>query len=210
MVTSTNPQGRSMETGETGRTGETGETRKKDSPTFLGAASTGWLKALDRIERTTAADPALRVLQRSIRELPLGGARDVLRGRPLGHPLHPVLVQVPVGCWLSAGVLDFVPGGGRAATTLTAVGLAGVAPAAVTGWLDWAELPPRPARVGLAHAVANVAVIACYAVSLAARLRGRTVKGRVWSLAGLTALGVSGALGGHVAYRQAVGADAAP
>ncbi|MFD9372414.1 DUF2231 domain-containing protein [Streptomyces sp. NPDC060020] len=102
----------------------------------LDTASACWLRTLDRLERTTVADPAVRVLQRGIRSLPLGGMRDLLRGRPLGHPVHPVLVQVPIGCWLSASVLDFVPGAHHAATTLTAVGLAGVAPAAVAGWAD--------------------------------------------------------------------------
>ncbi|MFF4519592.1 DUF2231 domain-containing protein [Streptomyces mirabilis] len=141
-----------------------------------------------------------------IRSLPLGELRDLLRGRPLGHPVHPVLVQVPIGCWLSAAVLDIVPTGQHAPTTLTAVGLAGVAPAAVAGWADWADLPPEQARVGLAHALSNVAAVAFYAASLTARLRGRSTKGRLWSLGGLTAVAVSGALGGHVAYRQAVGA----
>ncbi|WP_327418943.1 DUF2231 domain-containing protein [Streptomyces sp. NBC_01233] len=173
----------------------------------LDAASAGWLTALDRLERTTVADPVIRLLQRGIRSLPLGGMRDLLRGRPLGHPVHPVLVQVPIGCWLSAAVLDVVPGTQRAATTLTGVGLAGIAPAALAGWADWADLPPAQARVGLAHAVSNVAAVACYAVSLTARLRGRPVKGRLWSLGGLAAVAVTGALGGHVAYRQAVGAQ---
>ncbi|MEU9026609.1 DUF2231 domain-containing protein [Streptomyces sp. NPDC048383] len=179
-------------------------------PSALSAVATHWLKGLDRLERTTVADPVIRRLQRTVRSLPLGGARDVLRGRPLGHPLHPILVQVPIGCWLSAGVLDVVPGAGRAATTLTAVGLAGVAPAAVAGWVDWADLPPRQARVGLAHAAANAAAVTCYALSLGARLRGGPVKGRLWSVAGLAAVAVTGALGGHVAYRQAVGADPTP
>jgi hypothetical protein len=84
--------------------------------------------------------------------------------------------------------------------------LAGVAPAAVAGWADWADLPPEQARVGLAHALSNVAAVAFYTASLTARLRGRATKGRLWSLGGLTAVAVSGALGGHVAYRQAVGA----
>ncbi|MEU9084050.1 DUF2231 domain-containing protein [Streptomyces sp. NPDC048357] len=175
----------------------------------LGAASAGWLTALDRIERTTVADPVIRVMQRGIRALPLGGMRDLLRGRPLGHPLHPVLVQVPIGCWLSAAVLEVVPGAHRAATTLTGVGLVGVAPAAMAGWADWADLPPEQARVGLAHAVSNAAAVACYALSLTARLRGRSAKGRLWSLGGLAAVAVTGALGGHVAYRQAVGAHPA-
>ncbi|MEU8464551.1 DUF2231 domain-containing protein [Streptomyces sp. NPDC029003] len=176
----------------------------------LDTAASWWLTSLDRLERTTAADPAIRVLQRTIRALPLGRARELLRGRPLGHPVHPVLVQVPIGCWLSAAVLDAVPGAQRAATTLTAVGLVGVAPAAVAGWADWADLPPEQARVGLAHAATNAVAVTCYAMSLGARLGGRSVRGRMWSAAGLAAVALSGALGGHVAYRQAVGADAVP
>ncbi|MFD7474884.1 DUF2231 domain-containing protein [Streptomyces sp. NPDC059837] len=105
---------------------------------------------------------------------------------------------------MSAAVLDIVPAGQRAPTTLTAVGLAGVAPASVAGWADWADLPPEQARVGLAHALSNVVAVAFYTASLTARLRGRSTKGRLWSLGGLTAVAVSGALGGHVAYRQAV------
>lgn len=176
----------------------------------LDAASAWWLTTLDRLERATTADPVIRALQRGIRSLPLGGARDLLRGRPLGHPVHPVLVQVPIGCWLSAAVLDTaVPGARGAATTLTAVGLAGVGPAAVAGWVDWADLPPEQARVGLAHALTNAAAVTCYGMSLAARLRGLPVKGRLWSWGGLAAVVVTGALGGHVAYRQAVGADPA-
>lgn len=166
----------------------------------LDPVSAGWLNAVAAIERAPALDPAVRVLQQGIRGLPLGAVRDFLRGRQLGHPLHPVLVQLPVGCWLSAGVLDVVPGGQPAAATLTAVGLAGAGPAAVAGWVDWAELPPARARVGLAHAVSNVAVIACYTMSLSARVRGHALKGRGWSVAGLAALAVSGALGGHVAH----------
>ncbi|WP_411103205.1 DUF2231 domain-containing protein [Streptomyces sp. cmx-4-9] len=176
----------------------------------LNTAAGWWLAALDRLERTEAADGAIKALQEGIRSLPLGAARDLLRGRPLGHPVHPVLVQVPIGCWLSAAVLDALPGTRRASAALTAVGLVGVAPAAVAGWADWADLPPQQARVGLAHAVSNVAAVACYAASLTARLRGRPMRGRLWSVGGLTAVGLSGALGGHVAYRRAVGPDATP
>ncbi|MET7942500.1 DUF2231 domain-containing protein [Streptomyces sp. NPDC005302] len=170
-----------------------------------GGPSAAWLSTVARIERSSVADPAIRALQRAVRSLPLGEARDLLRGRPLGHPVHPVLVQVPIGCWLSAAVLDVVPVGRSAPTVLTAAGLVGIAPAALAGWVDWADLPPEQARVGLAHAVANVAAVAFYAASLSARLRGRSAKGKLWALGGLGAVAVSGALGGHVAYRRAVG-----
>ena len=48
--------------------------------------------------------------------------RDVLHGVPLGHPLHPALVQVPMGAWFSSAMLDFLPGQRRGATMLVAVG----------------------------------------------------------------------------------------
>ncbi|MFE5809001.1 DUF2231 domain-containing protein [Streptomyces sp. NPDC056491] len=166
----------------------------------LGRASNRWLGAVATLEESTALDPAIRTLQRGIRALPLGPLRGLLRGEPLGHPAHPMLVEVPMGCWLSAAVLDTVPGAHRYATVLTAVGLVGGAPAAAAGWADWAELPPRQARVGVAHAIANVAAVGCYVVSLSDRLRGRGARGRLWSLAGLSAVAVSGALGGHIAY----------
>ncbi|WP_432173132.1 DUF2231 domain-containing protein [Streptomyces sp. Tue6028] len=171
-------------------------------PAGLANASGWWLRSLDRIERSELADPAIRVLQRGIRALPLGEARGLLRGGPLGHPLHPVLVDVPIGCWLSAAILDVAPTDRRAPAILTAVGLAGAAPAAVTGWVDWADLPPEQARVGLVHAATNVAAIALYTASLARRLRGHSAKARLWSMCGLAVVAAGGALGGHVAYRR--------
>jgi hypothetical protein len=35
---------------------------------------------------------------------------DILHGVPLGHPLHPVSVQLPLGAWTSAAILDLLPG----------------------------------------------------------------------------------------------------
>nr|WP_245834236.1 Rieske (2Fe-2S) protein [Streptomyces aidingensis] len=160
------------------------------------------MAAVDGLEHARALDPVLDGLRRGIRALPLGGARDALHGRWLGHPLHPALVQLPLGAWTSAAVLDLLPGQRRAAGTLVALGLAGAAPSAVAGWVDWAELPPPHRRVGAVHAAANGTAIACYGLSLLARLRGRRLRGRLWGFAGLAAAGTGGALGGHLAYRQ--------
>jgi nitrite reductase/ring-hydroxylating ferredoxin subunit/uncharacterized membrane protein len=164
-----------------------------------------WL--LDRLEREPRADAVIDVLRRGIRSLPLGRGRDALHGRWLGHPVHPLMVQVPIGSWLSAAVLDLRPGRSREAGLLIGVGLAAAAPAALTGAVDWAELHHQQQRVGLVHAVANTAAVGLYAASLTCRVKGRAATGRAYGFLGLTAVGLGGMLGGHLAYRQASGAN---
>ena len=164
-------------------------------------------EALDGLEELRGLDRLVAPLQQAVRGLPLGGARDLLRGTWLGHPLHPTLVQVPVGAWTSAAVLDLVPGQRRAAGLLVAVGLAGAVPTALAGWVDWSEQHERQLRVGLVHATANATGVVLYTASLVARLRGHSVRGRALGFAGLTAVGVGGLLGGHLAFRQAAGAN---
>ncbi|WP_260147490.1 Rieske (2Fe-2S) protein [Streptomyces sp. CEV 2-1] len=162
---------------------------------------------MDRIERSDRADQLVNAVQRTVRAVPMGRGRDVLHGRWLGHPVHPLMVQLPLGSWMSAAVLDCLPGQQRAARALVGVGLVAALPAALAGWTDWAELRHPQMRVGLVHAAANAAGVSLYAASFAARTRGRFGRGRLWGLAGLTAVSVGGALGGHMAFRQASGAN---
>ncbi|WP_381561551.1 Rieske 2Fe-2S domain-containing protein [Streptomyces eurythermus] len=164
-------------------------------------------RLLDSVERQPRGDAVIDALGRGVRALPLRGGRDLLHGRWLGHPVHPLLVQVPVGSWLSAALLDLRPGRAREAGSLIAVGLATAAPAALAGAVDWAELHPRQQRVGLVHALANTAAVGLYAASLACRVKGRTKAGRGLGFLGLTAVAAGGLLGGHLAYRQAAGAN---
>ncbi|MFJ6794981.1 Rieske 2Fe-2S domain-containing protein [Streptomyces sp. NPDC091268] len=165
------------------------------------------LAAVERLEQASRADPLIGLIRRAVRAAPLGPVRDLLHGRPLGHPAHPLLVQVPLGTWLSAAVLDLLPGQRAAAHVLIGTGLVAAAPAAVAGWVDWAELPPEQARTGLVHAVANTTGVLLFGGSFLARSRGRVWRGKALALAGLAAVGAGGALGGHLAYRQAAGAN---
>ncbi|GAA2285954.1 hypothetical protein GCM10010145_39710 [Streptomyces ruber] len=164
-----------------------------------------WL--LDRLEREPRADRVIETLRKGVRALPLGSGRDLLHGRWLGHPVHPLAVQVPIGSWFSAAVLDLRPGRSREAGLLVGVGLAAAAPAALAGAVDWAELHREQQRVGLVHALANTAAVGLYAASLVCRVRGRAGAGRAYGFLGLTAVGIGGMLGGHMAYRQASGAN---
>ncbi|MEU4116072.1 Rieske (2Fe-2S) protein [Kitasatospora sp. NPDC028055] len=145
----------------------------------------------------------------AVEALPLGPYRDALRGVWLGHPLHPGLVQLPIGCWTSAGLLDFTPGARRSADALVATGLLTAVPTALSGWVDWARLDPPRRRTGLVHALANTTGVLLYAGSLLARCRGRRARGRLLGLAGLVAITGGGVLGGHLAYGQAAGPNRA-
>src|SRR3954465_12739638 len=117
-----------------------------------------------------AIDPARKVVLSALKP---AAVKDFLHGTWLGHPLHPVLVQLPVGSWLSAGLLDAVPplrpaataplGAGAAprlrpaATALIGTGVAAAVPAALSGAADWSEQESGVRRIGAIHALLNTA-----------------------------------------------------
>jgi nitrite reductase/ring-hydroxylating ferredoxin subunit/uncharacterized membrane protein len=161
---------------------------------------------LDRMSDSSALDkviePVRSVVQASLRPQAL---KDFLHGTWLGHPLHPVLVQFPVGSWVSAGLLDAVPPMRPAATLLIGTGVAASVPAALSGAADWSEQDPGVRRLGAIHAAANTVALGLYAGSLVARAKGRGGLGRVLSYAGLGVAGGSAAIGGHISYAQSSG-----
>ncbi|WP_371781411.1 Rieske 2Fe-2S domain-containing protein [Streptosporangium subroseum] len=162
----------------------------------------------DRIERSTRADRPIRLLAKAVRRrIGPGGLRDLLHGVPLGKPLHPPLANVSLGFWVATAVLDLTRSDPRAARILLAGGVAGAIPAAVAGITDWSVLHREQQRVGFVHAIANLVALGLYTGSLAFRLAGHDRNGRMLSFAGLGAAGMGGYLGGHLAYRQAAGAN---
>lgn len=163
------------------------------------------LRLLDGLERQPRADAVIDLVGRGVRALPLGGGRDLLHGRWLGHPVHPLMAQVSIGTWLSAAALDLRADRSREAGVLIGAGLAAAAPAALSGAVDWAELLRPQQRVGLVHALANTAAVGLYTASLVCRATDRTGAGRGLAFLGLTAASTGGLLGGHLAYRQAAG-----
>jgi nitrite reductase/ring-hydroxylating ferredoxin subunit/uncharacterized membrane protein len=141
------------------------------------------------------------------RKIPPGGFRDALHGVWLGHPLHPLLVQVPIGAWLSAALLDASGNGERHARRLIGTGLLAAVPAALAGSSDWAEQHEQQMRVGVVHAAANTTAITLYLGSLLARSRQQITLGKALGYAGLAAIAAGGMLGGDISYRQAGGAN---
>jgi nitrite reductase/ring-hydroxylating ferredoxin subunit/uncharacterized membrane protein len=166
------------------------------------------LDLADRIERTTALDRIAEPLAGAVRDtLPTGALRDLLHGVPLGHPLHPALVQLPVGAFSCAALLDLTPRTGAAVPTLLTTGILSSLPAAVAGLADWSQMQREQQRVGLVHAGLNTVALGLYVGSVVARTRRCRARGRALSLAGLATLTASAFLGGHLAYRQAAGVN---
>jgi nitrite reductase/ring-hydroxylating ferredoxin subunit len=87
-----------------------------------------------------------------------------------------------------------------------AAGLLASAPTAAAGWADFAEGHEEQQRVGLVHAGLNVCALACYGGALLRRRGGRR-GGRVLTAAGGALGGLSAALGGHLSFRLASGAN---
>jgi nitrite reductase/ring-hydroxylating ferredoxin subunit/uncharacterized membrane protein len=134
--------------------------------------------------------------------------RDLLHGTWLGHPLHPALVPFPLGMYTASAVLDFLPGRHKHVTdVLIALGVASSVPAALAGAVDYAEGHEEQQRTGLVHALLNSAGLVCYLASLWSRMRGNRLAGKASALAGLALTGSSAMLGGHLAFRHAMGAN---
>lgn len=169
-----------------------------DHPDGGASAVTAMMEALEEhpvLGRISAAvGPGLD------RFLGAGAAGEALRGRPIGHALHPLLVQLPIGALVSAIVLDFAHGPRAARQSSLLMGLAclSVVPAVASGLAEWVKADDRTQRVGLAHAACNVVGATAAVASWAAR-RGRwSVAGAVLSGVAGTAVGVGGLLGGHL------------
>jgi nitrite reductase/ring-hydroxylating ferredoxin subunit/uncharacterized membrane protein len=167
----------------------------------------------EAIGSLSALDGPAAALAKQIRKiLKPGPVKDALSGTWLGHPLHPLLTDVPIGTWTSATLLDLL--GGRAsrpaAQRLIGVGLLAAAPTAWSGWSDWADSEPaddQVRRIGIVHASANGVAAALYGASLVARRRGAHTTGVLLGLAGASAVGAGGWLGGDLAYARGVGVD---
>jgi nitrite reductase/ring-hydroxylating ferredoxin subunit/uncharacterized membrane protein len=137
-----------------------------------------------------------------------------LHGTWLGHPLHVVLTDVPIGSWTAAAVLDALEektgsrAVGRGADIAIRVGLVGAAAAAITGLADWSKIGGgQPRRIGLAHGLLNTIAAACYVTSLCLRRNRSRSAGRRLAWCGLIVSSAAAYLGGHLVYKEKIGVD---
>lgn len=143
---------------------------------------------------------------------PLRHVKLLLNGSWLGHPLHPLLTDVPVGAWTAAILLDllalvFHMPTGRASSVAVGLGVAAALAAACAGVMDWIDVNPPEKAVGAVHAALNTTATVLFVVSLV--IRGKhawhvTTSAFAVALAGYLVLTLGAFLGGAMVYRMGV------
>ena len=144
---------------------------------------------------------------------------SALLAGPYGHPLHPILVTVPIGAWVASLLFDLAshlvedPGFlARGSLWLIGLGVVGALAAALIGMLDLLVIPTGTPvfRTALVHMGLNLAVTAAYLAGFLWRRSSGDIGSAVaWaplalSVICLIGLAVSGFLGGKLAFRYGV------
>jgi nitrite reductase/ring-hydroxylating ferredoxin subunit/uncharacterized membrane protein len=135
--------------------------------------------------------------------------KDLAHGtKPLGHPLHPALTDVPLGAWSVMIAADLVAVMTHrvpfvAGDVALVVGILGALVAAVAGYTDFHETYGQERRVAVTHGLLMTVVLVAMVVSLIMRVSADSLRGAaivISSVAWVAAV-VGGYLGGHLTFR---------
>jgi uncharacterized membrane protein len=141
------------------------------------------------------------------------------RVKLLGHPVHQMLIVLPLGLLSGAIIFDvihLITGGVQWSTVsywLIPAGIATGLLAAIFGLLDWTKIPggTRAKRIGAIHGIGNVVVVALFGASWYVRSSGiyddPGLLALCLSFAGGALSLVTGWLGGELVDRMGVGVD---
>src|SRR5438105_9654595 len=161
--------------------------------------------------------------RRSRRRQPSAGMRDpvlkdLLEGKPLRHPIHPMLVHFPIGFFVLSFLVDLAslivpdtPHLLRASFYAMLLGLITALLAAVPGFVDYSDIrndhPGK--RTATAHTSLNLIAVAVYGINLSLRSSSLvdariSVGPLILSLVGIGLLSASGYLGGKLVYDEGI------
>lgn len=134
-----------------------------------------------------------------------------------GHPIHPMLITIPVGLFIFSLVCDLISL--RSATPANWVmvaqytmagGFVGALIAAVPGVIDFLSLEEsKVKKIAILHMALNLVALTLYAVNLWLRIYNGSNEGLplVLSLIAVGTLAVSGWLGAEMVHKHGVGVD---
>jgi nitrite reductase/ring-hydroxylating ferredoxin subunit/uncharacterized membrane protein len=142
--------------------------------------------------------------------------KSLLNGTWFGHPMHPVITDVPVTAWILTAIFDVIwlithtswAAYGGFVTVI--VGLLGALGAIVTGLTDWSDTYGAERRVGLNHALYNAIATVLYLVSFLLRLLagpGDGIAAAIIGFVGLASLIYAAYLGGDMVFVKGTGVN---
>jgi nitrite reductase/ring-hydroxylating ferredoxin subunit/uncharacterized membrane protein len=171
------------------------------------------------IERIPAFGETGGKVARAIHGAVLGGgegarkAADILHGVWLGHPLHPVLTDIPIGAWTLGMMCDLVAAqrgseeAAKMADALTAIGAVAALPTAIAGVADYSAMDESAMPLATLHGLLNSAGLLLNVLSIRDRASGNRGRGVMLSTTAFGALMFSAWIGGEMVYRKRVGVD---
>lgn len=171
------------------------------------------------LDAAPPGDKSPRVAQQVPRPMHCKSDRMDSHAKFLGHPIHQMLVPLPIGAFAFSVVMDVVHSRtgrrehARAAVGALDFGLLSATLAVPFGLVDWLAIatPSRAKRVGKLHAWGNVAMLGIFATSRIWRTRGEPTHYAKW-LSGSAFLlsGVTAWLGGELVDRHGIGVREPP
>jgi nitrite reductase/ring-hydroxylating ferredoxin subunit/uncharacterized membrane protein len=173
-----------------------------------------WTRMIDRLLASQRwLDPTGAWIQKLVTAIfsGLGGGgralKGILNGTWLGHQLHPLITDVPLGAWTVAVLFDLAAIIVRpthtvevAAFWIILVGWVAALGAFLTGWTEFADTADRETRYGVAHGLLNTVAIVLYGLSLVIRLTGPQGLAVGLALAGYVVVISAAYLGGELVF----------
>jgi nitrite reductase/ring-hydroxylating ferredoxin subunit/uncharacterized membrane protein len=144
--------------------------------------------------------------------------KSLLNGTWFGHPLHPVMTDVPIVAWLLTAIFDIIwliapsqnSWAALGAFVAVIVGLLGALGAIATGLTDWSDTYGAERSIGLNHALFNASATILYLVSFILRLRafpGDGIAAAILGFVGLACVIYAGYLGGELVFTKGTGVN---
>jgi len=130
------------------------------------------------------------------------------------HPIHPMVVVLPLGLWTFAVIcyaiylLGAPPVWRTVSLYAMGGGVLGGLLAAIPGAIDFLTLPKSHLQtLALSHMISNVVALTVFVIAfiLALAWQGHEVAPFILSLFGLLAVGIGGWLGGSMVYEHGLG-----
>ncbi len=144
--------------------------------------------------------------------------KSLLNGTWFGHPLHPVITDVPITAWMLTALFDIIwlispvhnTWAVYGAFVAVIVGLLGALGAIVTGLTDWSDTYGSERRVGLNHTLFNASATILYIISFILRLLagpGDGIAAAILGFVGLICVLYAGYLGGEMVFTKGTGVN---